>query len=112
MQHAPDVDVVGPLHEEHQMRVAGQLPDAQARQAQFVRVAWRACGRVPPDVLVSLSQGINETHGRRFGIFLEVMGQRLFHILESQLARDDWFGLHDWPRAVPTVRTFFRSPSK
>lgn len=94
------------------MRVTDQLPDAQARQVQFVRVARGACGRVPPDVLVGLGQVVNEPHGRRFGVYLHIVGQRIVHILQRQLARYDGFGPHDRPRALPATRTFCRRPSK
>lgn len=68
IQHAPDVDVVGPFDVENQMGIPRQRLAAQTRQVQFVRVAGRAACGAAADVAVGLFQGVDESERGRPGI--------------------------------------------
>ena len=97
---------------EHEVRVARQRPCAQARQVEFMGVAWRTCGRVATDVPVSLLQRIDEADCHGFARLTQVVGDGLVHIPVGLLTRDDRLDLHALAAGLAALRTRSRSPSK
>jgi predicted secreted protein len=64
VQHTPNIDMVWSLNVKHQMRIARQGPRLQARQIQFVGIAWGTRSWVAADVGKCAFQLINEANGR------------------------------------------------
>lgn len=89
MQHAPNVDVVGPFDMENPIGTPRQRPAAQARQVQFVRVAGQAGRRVAADVAIGLLQGVDESRRCRPGILSQVVRDGLVDVPGGLLTRDD-----------------------
>ena len=80
VQHPPDIDVIVALDVEHQMRVARQRPEPQARKVQLVGVTGRAGGRAASDVDVGLLQCIDDTRRSLRRAFAQVVRDGLINI--------------------------------
>lgn len=94
VEHAPDIDVVRALDVKHQMRVAGQWPDTQAQQIEFVRVTRRARAKVATDMGVGLLQRVDETLCCLLCSLIQVIGNGLVNVPVGLLTRNDCLGLH------------------
>ena len=99
MQHPPNINMVWSLNVKHQMRIARQGPRLQARQIQFVGIAWGTRSWVAADVGKCAFQFINEADGH-------------FNILMGHMTRDNWFGVHALLRVLLALPTRSRSPTK
>lgn len=73
MQYTPDVDVAGQIYVENEKRITLQGPGTQARQIQFMGVAWRANGRLAGDLEIGLLQSLNETECNLITCFANVV---------------------------------------
>ena len=82
MQHAPDVDVIGMLDVEHEVRVVRQGPGAQTRQVQVMCVASRSRRGMSPDVAVRLLERVDEAERGGFRAFVEVVRDRVVDVLQ------------------------------
>src|SRR5574337_1498075 len=112
MQHAPNVDVIGALDVEHEVRVAWQWPGAQPGQVEFVGVTRRARCRMASDVPVGLLQRIDEAKGHGLIGFSQIVGNGLINIPVGLLTRDDRFALHALASGLADWRTRSLRPSK
>lgn len=112
MQDTPDIDAIGMLHVEHQVGIAGQWPGTKARQTQLMGVAWRTGGRMTANVRVGLLQRINESEGRVFGIFGQVVRYGVFDVPVGLFARNNEPRLHLRAPALAAFRARLRKRSK
>lgn len=112
VQDAPDIDVVGRLPVENQIRVASEGPRAQVGDAQGVTVAWGACGSVLANVPICLLQGVDEAQGCVGGVLAQIVVDRCLDVRAGLGTRNDGFGLHALVPDAGPVRTRCRSASK
>ena len=112
MQHAPDIEVIGPIDVKHKLWIFPKLKRTQSRQVQFMRVPGRTGGRIAADSNVGLFQRIYESQGRCWSTLAHIICDGLVDIPVRLLTREDGLRFQLRVRDPVGRRTRARNPSK